>query len=115
RDALRHRGGRARDHAHPVRARRPMITARTLPMTNPWTPTYRPKPTARKTLLCFPYAGGGATIYHGWQAAMPASIDVCPVELPGRLSRLRDDPIDALEPLLDALTRALAGSFERPY
>lgn len=35
-------------------------------------------------LYCFPYAGGSARIYYPWSQHIPASVELCPVELPGR-------------------------------
>ncbi|MBA2308243.1 MAG: 4'-phosphopantetheinyl transferase superfamily protein [Pseudonocardiales bacterium] len=48
------------------------------------------------TLVCFPYAGGGAAAFKGWQELMADSIAVLPVRLPGRESRINEPPhIDA--------------------
>jgi medium-chain acyl-[acyl-carrier-protein] hydrolase len=66
------------------------------------------KPRARLRLLCFPYAGGGAAVYRGWGALLPADLEVCPVQLPGREGRLREDPFDRPEPLIEALAGGLA-------
>ena len=58
-------------------------------------------------MFCFPYAGGGASIYRGWGASLPADIEVCPVQLPGRESRLRDQPFDHIGPMVAAIADAL--------
>src|SRR5262249_60295750 len=47
----------------------------------------RPQPSVR--LFCFPYAGGGATVFRKWQDDMPGTIQVCPIQLPGRERRFR--------------------------
>jgi medium-chain acyl-[acyl-carrier-protein] hydrolase len=72
-------------------------------------------PGARLRLFCLPYAGGGHTIYSRWAALFPPEIGVCPMELPGRLSRLGDEPFREIGPLLDALARALGELRERPF
>lgn len=72
-------------------------------------------PRARLRLFCFPYAGGGASIYRGWAAALPGDVEVCPVQLPGRESRLRDQPFDRLEPLIQAAADALSSHFTMPF
>jgi medium-chain acyl-[acyl-carrier-protein] hydrolase len=72
-------------------------------------------PRARLRLFCFPYAGGGASSYRGWSAALPADVEVCPVQLPGRESRLREPPFDRLEPLVGALADALRPHLDLPF
>jgi len=50
----------------------------------------RPDPSMR--LFCLPYAGGSATIYRPWAAALPDTVEVIGVELPGRGTRRNDAP-----------------------
>ena len=38
-------------------------------------------------LFCFPYAGGSAVIYNSWKKYLSSSIELHPVELPGRGKR----------------------------
>jgi medium-chain acyl-[acyl-carrier-protein] hydrolase len=64
-------------------------------------------PEARLTLLCFPYAGGGASLFRAWPALLPAAVQVVGVQPPGRESRLLEPAFDALDPLLDALVAAV--------
>lgn len=68
----------------------------------------RPGPEARLRLFCFPHAGAGASAFIRW--AMPAGIEVCGVELPGRGSRARA----ASGRATGELTRALAAGL-RPF
>lgn len=82
---------------------------------NKWFPGQRGQPGARIRLFCFPYAGGSFTAFRGWQAELSSDIDVRAVELPGRISRLREEPFRALAPMLDALMRALAPHTEEPF
>lgn len=74
----------------------------------PWIAFHRPNPQARLRLFCFPYAGGGASIFRTWVQAFPAEVEVCAVQLPGRESRLRDEPFKNIEALAEALGKALA-------
>jgi medium-chain acyl-[acyl-carrier-protein] hydrolase len=66
-------------------------------------------------LLCFPYAGGGASVFQSWQRGLPDDIEVCAVQLPGRENRIMDLPHDRLSsllpPLVDALHRLLDTRF----
>lgn len=66
-------------------------------------------------LFCFPYAGGSAAIYHDWQRHLPPSVEVCAVELPGRGGRHKEEPFDRIEPLVDALAKALLPYLDRPF
>jgi medium-chain acyl-[acyl-carrier-protein] hydrolase len=72
---------------------------------------------ARLRLFCFPYAGGGAQIYHRWHEAFPAAsgVKVCPVQLPGRGSRLHEKPFNQCAPLVEAAASALLPYFDRPF
>lgn len=54
-------------------------------------------------LYCFPYAGGGASIYRSWADVFPPDIEVHAIQPPGREWRLKETPITRLGPLVDAL------------
>lgn len=80
---------------------------------DPWLPYRKPRSIpARVRLFCLPYAGGGASMYRGFQEAFPQTIEVCAVQLPGREGRLREAPVAALSTLVpqiaDGLTAPLA-------
>ncbi len=84
--------------------------------TERWLPFSRQlSPHARLRLFCLPYAGGSAVAYRPWLQALPAGIEVCPVEPPGRASRLNERPFDRSGPLADALTLALLPYLDRPF
>lgn len=72
-------------------------------------------PRARMRLFCFPYAGGGASVYRGWGASLPADVEVCPVQIPGRESRLRDQPFNRMEPMVEAIADALVPYLDMPF
>jgi medium-chain acyl-[acyl-carrier-protein] hydrolase len=72
-------------------------------------------PRARLRVFCFPYAGGGASAYRGWAAALPSDVEVCPVQLPGRESRLREPAYERVEPLIQALADVLALHSDLPF
>lgn len=71
----------------------------------PWIRAVRDDAALR--LLCFPYAGGGTADFRGWSEGLPGWIDVLPVVLPGRESRLSERATDDLPALVDALLPAL--------
>ena len=71
-------------------------------------PKTRANPKVR--LFCFPFAGAGASMYHGWHRAFHEEMEVCAVQLPGRESRMREPRItDAI-----ALSQQIADAIE-PY
>jgi len=72
-------------------------------------------PRARLRLFCFPYAGGGASAYRGWASVLPSDVEVCPVQLPGRESRLREPAFDRPELLILALADALQAHLGLPF
>jgi medium-chain acyl-[acyl-carrier-protein] hydrolase len=87
-----------------------MIRMPVEPKFDAWIRCPYPKPNATARLFCFPYAGGGASVYRAWGEILPDEIEVCPVQLPGREDRLAETPFSDLR----ALTRALAPAM-RPY
>jgi surfactin synthase thioesterase subunit len=66
-------------------------------------------------LFCFPYAGGTALIYRKWPDNLPSAIEVCPVQLPGRSNRLREAPFSRMQPLVEALAKALLPRLQKPF
>ncbi|MFI6744405.1 thioesterase II family protein [Nonomuraea sp. NPDC050451] len=73
-----------------------------------WTLFATSLPDPRLRLLCFPFAGGGASTYRAWGEPMAAGgVEVWPVQLPGRENRLGEPAMDDLP----ALVRLLADEF----
>lgn len=66
-------------------------------------------------LFCLPYAGGAASAYLPWIEALEGRIEVCPIEPPGRQTRLREPAFTRLDPLVDALATALLPEIDVPY
>ena len=82
---------------------------------NSWIACSGPSPRARLRLFCFPYAGGGASIFRAWADDLPPSIQVCPVQLPGRESRLREPLFTRLESLVATLGQAIRPYLSMPF
>src|SRR6266480_2306887 len=80
-----------------------------------WFQHWQRKPQARIRLFCFPYAGGGASLFRTWSEHLPEDIEVCPVQLPGREDRLLERPFSDLPSLVDALAPALLPYLDMPY
>lgn len=83
--------------------------------TNAWINPPLPDSGALLRLFCFPYAGGGAGVYRRWSEALPATVDVCPILLPGREARLSEPAMSSVFPLVDALAPAIVPFLDRPF
>jgi medium-chain acyl-[acyl-carrier-protein] hydrolase len=76
----------------------------------------RPKPQAAVRLLCFSYAGVGASAYRGWGESAPPELELRFVQLPGRETRLREPAIASMDHLVPPLVHALEpATTDRPY
>lgn len=84
-------------------------------ITSSWLTCSSPNHQAILRLLCFPYAGGGANIFRTWQDNLPTTVEVCPVQLPGRERRLLEPPFTDLRFLVEAAARALLLYLDRPF
>ncbi|MBV9279181.1 MAG: thioesterase [Chloroflexi bacterium] len=92
-----------------------MIVTQRATQTDPWIARTTPRPRATSRLFCFTYAGGTAAAYRTWAAGLPASIEVCPVELPGRGTRLGELPYTRLPDLVRAAAPAILPYLDRPF
>jgi medium-chain acyl-[acyl-carrier-protein] hydrolase len=82
---------------------------------NPWILHPRPNPGAALRLLCFPYAGGGGSVFRTWPNALPPDIEMWAIELPGRETRFKEQPFQELIPLVAALTDAVGPELQGPF
>ena len=80
-----------------------------------WFTSPRPNPRALLRLFCFPYAGGGAAIYRVWPHSLPSEVEVCVTHLPGRGTRLREQPFTSLDALVEAAAEAIAPLLDKPF
>jgi medium-chain acyl-[acyl-carrier-protein] hydrolase len=78
-----------------------------LPEPSLWLPAYRALPSPRVRLVCCPYAGASATLFHAWPSGLPADVEVRAVQLPARQSRLREPPLTRVAPIVDRIVAAL--------
>jgi surfactin synthase thioesterase subunit len=67
------------------------------------------------TLYCLPCAGASAAMYLRWRRKLPAWLDVRPVELPGRGSRLDETLHTDIDTLVDKLAAELVDTATPPY
>lgn len=83
---------------------------------NTWINCVKPIATADMRLICFPYAGGGASIFSQWHKILPPNIELWAVQLPGRETRLREKPYRQIPPLIEDLAEVLLPHLnEKPF
>lgn len=70
---------------------------------------------ARIRLFCLPHAGAGTAAYNIWKRFLPASIEVCPIQIPGRESRLSEASWTESEALIEGITLGIADRLDKPY
>lgn len=82
---------------------------------SPWFMRFRPNPMAVLRLLCFHHAGGGASAYRPWVGEVPADVELCAVQLPGRETRLRERPFTRIAALVPLIADEIQPLLDRPF
>lgn len=82
---------------------------------NTWITCPSPHPAAQVRLFCLPFAGGGASIFRTWGRALPSTVEVCPVQLPGRENRLREPPYTDIQALAERLASQIQPYAQKPF
>ncbi|PXX46799.1 thioesterase domain-containing protein [Undibacterium pigrum] len=93
----------------------PVIAA---PVESAWFPFTTPDASKGYNVFALPYAGGGASVYRQWQLTSrdaQASWRVCPLQLPGRESRLTEAAISDMDIMVDQITAAIAPYAHLPW
>ena len=85
------------------------------PVPVPWFPPIQESEQAKLRLFCFPYAGGGASVFRSWAGQLPPGVSVCPVRLPGRETRLSERPFDSMDELVATLRRVIDPYLDKPF
>jgi medium-chain acyl-[acyl-carrier-protein] hydrolase len=80
-----------------------------------WIRLPKPNPQALLRLFCFPFGGGGASFYQTWTDNLPPEVELCPVQLPGRENRLREQPFTHLLALVETLSQILESDLNIPF
>jgi medium-chain acyl-[acyl-carrier-protein] hydrolase len=82
---------------------------------NGWLVKPKPNPQAALRLFCFPYSGAGASVYYKWAELLPAALEICAVQLPGRETRLTEPLFEHIDPLIVRLADALLPALKPPF
>lgn len=90
-------------------------TTKSVAKANPWVTLPSPNSSATVRLFCFPYGGGGSVIFREWPDGLPAFIEVCAVQLPGRGSRLMEEPFTEMGALVPVLAENLQPYLTIPF
>lgn len=84
-------------------------------LSSAWFPSVRTNPGAQLRLFCFPYAGGGASLFANWWRSVPRWIEVVGCHLPGREERIGEPPLQRMDRLQDAMVRELVPLLDLPF
>jgi medium-chain acyl-[acyl-carrier-protein] hydrolase len=75
----------------------------------------KPNPSASWRLFCLPYAGGNSYIFRSWLDLLPKTIEICPIELPGRGIQIKSTPFKQIEPLVKAIASEILPYLDKPF
>lgn len=70
---------------------------------------------SRIRLFCFPYAGGSAHIFRGWQDHFPCEVEVCPVDIAGRGTQFRKPLLRNLPSMVHSTMDSLLPEITGPF
>lgn len=77
--------------------------------------TEQRKRDAQYRLFCFPYAGGGASMFRSWKKWLPDQVELVAVQLPGRENRLDEPLLHSMELVTTPLADALPPLLDKPF
>ncbi|GAA2958778.1 thioesterase II family protein [Streptomyces enissocaesilis] len=72
-----------------------------------WFRRHRRAGAARARLVCFPHAGGTATLFHTWPGRIPGDVELLATQYPGRQERFAEPCVEDMTELADRITGAL--------
>ncbi|WP_413206146.1 thioesterase II family protein [Rhodospirillum sp. A1_3_36] len=81
---------------------------------NRWITCPSPNPAAPLRLFCLPFAGGGASVFRGWGQSL-SSVELCPIQLPGRENRLSEPSFTTMGDLVERLAEEIMPFTDKPF
>lgn len=103
------------EQADGLNVRRQALLRLSMDLKSPWFGSQTSIAGAQARLFCFPYAGGTEAAYRTWQQHVRHTIQIVPVQLPGRGSRVAEQAFTRLGPLVLALSQCFASEIDRPF
>jgi medium-chain acyl-[acyl-carrier-protein] hydrolase len=85
------------------------------PNITPWIFGGRISRNARCRLFCLPHSGSGAAQFASWKNFFSSTLDICPVQLPGRENRFHEAPLTDVHRIAEILAGELSPYIDRPY
>jgi len=64
-------------------------------------------------LVCFPHAGGAASVFHGWADRIPRSVELVAVQYAGRQDRGDEEPVADLDVMASLVAAEVEPLFDR--
>lgn len=80
-----------------------------------WFVCSKPNPSVPLRMFCFPYAGGGMTIFRTWPRGFENFAEIYLAQLPGRDSRLREAPFTQLPRLVTEMVQTIGPYLDKPF
>src|SRR5688572_27417607 len=80
-----------------------------------WVPYRKPTPGAALRLLCYPYAGGSASLFGRWARKLPAGVELWALQPPGRETRLAEPAPHRMSELVSRLACAVEPHLDVPF
>lgn len=84
-------------------------------MNTQWLRCYKVNPNAKVRLICFPYAGGSASVFHPWLQWLPEWVELHAVQLPGRAERIVEPHINTMQEYICGVKAELIALTDKPY
>lgn len=73
------------------------------------------KPQTDFRLFYFPYAGASSLIFRTWSKYLPTNIEVCPIEFPGRRTKIKSPLFRKIEPLVEIIFNDIRPYLDKPF
>jgi medium-chain acyl-[acyl-carrier-protein] hydrolase len=73
------------------------------------------RPAAAVRLFCFPYAGGSTDTFFPWIEQAPDFVEVCPVQLPGRGTRMMEAVFSDLPSMVHGIAAPLRPCLDKSF
>lgn len=80
-----------------------------------WVIILKSSPQTKLRLFCLPFAGGSSTAFRDWCKYLPASIELCAIEIPGRGHRLSEPLEKKISPLIEGIAAGILPYLDRPF